>query len=404
MIFGFSPEKIKKDFPILEKNPKVTYLDSACMSLKPKQVIDKMNEYYTDYTSCGGRSLHKFGVRLDEEVSKARREISKFINADEKEIVFTKNSTEAINLVANGLDWEKGDEVIISDKEHSSNLIPWIKLSEEKGIKLVVCESNLDNTFNMKNFEKCFTEKTKLVSIVHVSNLDGVENPILEIVKIAHEKNVRVMIDACQSAPHTEIDVRKLNVDFLAFSGHKMCGPSGVGALYGKMSELEKLKMFIVGGETIKDSTFDEFIKEDIPHRFEAGLQNYSGIIGFGEACKYLNKIGMKKIHEHELRLNKIVTDGLKDNKKIELIGPADSDDRGGIFSFNIRNMGHHEVAKILDSGLNIMVRSGAHCVHEWFNKHKMNGSARASFYFYNTEEDARRFVKAIEEICKLVK
>ncbi|PIN89969.1 selenocysteine lyase [Candidatus Pacearchaeota archaeon CG10_big_fil_rev_8_21_14_0_10_34_76] len=404
MIFGFNAEKIKKDFPILENNPKTIYLDSACISLKPKCVIDKMNEYYYYYTACAGRSSHKFGRRLDEEISSARREIARFISAKEKEIVFTRNATEAINLVISGLSWKKGDEVIITDKEHSSNLIPWIKLAEENGIKVVVCESNLDNTFNMKNFKNCFNEKTKFVSIVHISNLDGVENPINEIAKFSHEKGVKVMIDACQSVPHIEIDVGKIDCDFLAFSGHKMCGPSGTGALYGKFSELEKLKMFIVGGETIKDSSFEDFVPEDIPHRFEAGLQNYSGIIGFGEACRYLRKIGMKNIGKHEHNLNKIITDGLKDNKKVEIIGPADSVLRNGIFNFNIKGMTPHEVAKILDSGYGIMVRGGAHCVHGWFNKHNINGSVRASFYFYNTEEDAMKFIRAVDEISKIAK
>jgi len=392
MIFGFKPEKIRKDFPSIGKG---IYFDSACMSLKPMQVIEKMQEYYMQYPACAGRSVHKFGKRLEDEIDKARREVAKFINSREKEIVFTKNATEALNLVANSIELNKGDEIIITDKEHSSNIIPWLKLKKEKGILIRYCESNEDGSFNLEKFKGLFSNKTKLVSVLHVSNIDGYENPVEDIIKISSKNKVRVMIDACQSVPHKKIDVKRIDCDFLAFSGHKMLGPTGTGVLYGKKEELEKLKMFIVGGETIIDANFDDFEPEEIPARFEAGLQNYSGIIGLGEACRYLNKIGMNNIERHEEKLNKIIYEGLKDY--VEVLGS-----NGGIFNFNIKGMTHHEVAKILDSGYGIMVRSGAHCVHEWYNKHKLNGSVRASFYLYNTEDEARKFVEAVKEISKL--
>lgn len=400
MIFTFKPEKIREDFPVL--NDKIIYLDSACMSLKPMQVIEKMNEYYLEYPACAGRSVHKFGRRLEEEISKARHEVAKLINCKDKEIIFTKNATESINLIANTFDLDKGDEVIITDKEHSSNIIPWLKLQKEDGIKVVICESNKDNTFSLDNFKKCFSGKTRLVSIVHISNLDGVVNPIEEIVSISHKKGVKVLIDACQSIPHKEIDVTKLDCDFLAFSGHKMLGPTGTGVLYGKFKELEKLKQFIVGGETVIDATFEGYKEEEIPAKFEAGLQNYSGIIGLGEACRYLKRIRFSKIKKHEEKLNMIVSEGLAGIKEIEIIGPLDASLRSGIYNFNITGMGAHEVAKILDSGYGIMVRSGAHCVHEWFNKHNIKNSVRASFYLYNTEKEARRFVDAVKEIAQL--
>src|SRR3989344_299423 len=291
---SFNVEKIRKDFPILAKP--IIYFDNACMSLKPKQVIGKMNEYYTEYTACAGRSQHDFGVKLETEVSKARLQLRKFINAKtDNEIIFTRNTTEGINLIANSFGLLRGDEVILSDKEHNSNLIPWLKLAK-KGIKLRFVESNPDNTFNIVNFQKAFSGNTKLVSVVHTSNLDGVTNPLKEIVRLAHAKNVPVLADAAQSMPSQDIDVNSLDVDLLAFSGHKMLGPSGTGVLYGKMAMLEKLDQFMVGGDTVTDSRYDGYEPEEIPARFEAGLQNYSGIIGVAEACRYLEKIGKENV------------------------------------------------------------------------------------------------------------
>ena len=400
MIFKYNVEKIREDFPVLSKS--IIYFDSACMSLKPKQVIDKINEYYNEYPGCAGRSSHKFASRVEEEVAKARNEVKNFINAKyDSEIIFTRNTTESLNLVANSFGLKQGDEVIISDKEHNSNLLPWLKL-QEKGIKVVVVESDQDNTFNLENFRNSFTSNTKLVSVVHVSNLDGVENPIKEIAQITHQNNALLLVDAAQSAPHKELDVRKLDVDFMAFSGHKMLGPTGTGVLYGKKELLEKLDQFIVGGETVIDSTYQDYKKEELPMRFEAGLQDYAGIIGLGEACRYLKKIGLKKVADHETKLNKMITEALVDNEKIELIGPKEAEKRGGIFSFNIKGMDMHHVARMLDKSKSIMTRSGAHCVHSWFNKHNMKGSVRASLYLYNTEEEVKLFVEEIKKILEL--
>jgi len=399
-MFGFNPEKARKDFPILE-NMKGVYFDNACMSLRPKSVIEKMNEYYLQYPGCGGRSEHKISKRVGDEVANARREVKRLINAlSDKEIVFIKNATEAINLVANGLKLKRGDEVIISDKEHNSNLLPWLKL-KKKGIKVKVCESKADNTFNLKAFEKCFSKNTKIVSVVHISNLDGVENPIKDIIRVAHRKNVPVLLDACQSVPHKKIDVKSLDVDYMAFSGHKMLAPSGTGVLYAKKELLENLDSFIVGGGTVYDSTYEDYKPEEIPQRFEAGLQDYSGIIGLGVACRYLRKIGMKNIEGYERRLNKILTEELR--MIVSIIGPEDAELRNGIFSFNVPGMKPLIAAKMLD-GAGFYVRGGAHCVHSWFNKHEMEGCVRASFYFYNTEDEARRFVEAVKKIVKMVK
>ncbi|MBU0907798.1 MAG: cysteine desulfurase [Nanoarchaeota archaeon] len=400
-MFGFNVEKVRKDFPVLSQ--RLVYFDNACMSLKPKQVVEKMNEYYEKYPACGGRSGHRLSREVDYQVELARREVQKLIGAgSQEEIIFVRNATEGINLVAHGLDWEKGDEVIVTDKEHNSNLIPWLKLKEE-GVVVRVCKGNEDGTFNLKNLRDCLSKKTKLVAVVHVSNLDGVENPIADIVKTAHANGVWVLVDGAQSVPHKEVDVRKLDVDFFAFSGHKALGPTGTGVLYGKKDLLNKMCQFIVGGQTVLDSTYEGYDEELLPKKFEAGLQDYAGIIGLGEACRYLKRIGLKEIEKQEEKLNKLATSLLSGNEKIELIGPREAEKRSGVFTFNVKGMRSHDVAKMLDASKGIAVRSGAFCVHSWFNAHKIDGAVRASFYLYNTEDEVRVFVKEVEKICELV-
>lgn len=407
--------KIRHDFPVLSRKiggKPIVYMDSACMSLRPIQVIDALNDYYKNFPACGGRSMHKLGIKVTQEVEKAREILKKFFNAKtSKEIVFTKNTTEAINLVANSLGFEKGDIVIISDREHNSNLMPWQVLKETKGVVHEIVKSNPDNTFNIDNFKEIINNnknKIKLVSMVHTSNLDGYTLPVKEIIKIAHGNKALVMLDAAQSAPHKEINVRKLDVDFLACSGHKMLGPSGIGVLYAKHRLLEKMPPFMVGGDTVMNTTYDSFQLEEPPEKFEAGLQHYAGMIGMGAAAKYLMKIGRKNINKHEIKLNKIVSDGFNDIntnniKKINIIGPKNPELRSGIVSFNIKNMDPHEVAGMLDASANIMVRSGMHCVHSWFNAHNIKGSVRASLYIYNTEEEAKLLVEEVKKIIKVV-
>jgi len=398
-------EKIRKDFPILEKKFKgkpIIYFDNACMSLRPHQVIEKMNEYYEEYSACAGRSVHKFGTRVTEEYEKARDMIAKHIGAKKpQEIVFTRNTTEGLNLVAKSLNLNKNDVVITSDREHNSNLIPW-QMLKNKGVVHKIVYSNADMTFNLENLKKMLNKQVKLVSIVHTSNLDGYTLPVKEIIKLAHDNGSLVMLDAAQSMPHKKIDVRKLDVDFLAFSGHKMLGPSGTGVLYGKYDLLEEMNVFLVGGDTIQNTTYDshEFLKP--PEKFEAGLQNYAGMIGLAEATRYLDKIGKDNIEKHEIELNKIITNGIADIKGLKIIGPEQPELRSGIISFNIEGINHHDIAIMLDDIANIMIRSGQHCVHSWFNAHKIEGSARASLYLYNTKEEAEMFIHNLKEIAKL--
>src|SRR3989344_2288087 len=306
MMFGYNAEKIRKDFPVL-KQP-IIYFDNACMSLKPVHVLKKMEEYYTKYTACAGRSSHRLAAKVEEEVDLSRMEIKRFINAKSaKEIIFTRNTTEGINIVANSIGLKKGDEVLITDKEHNSNLVPWLKM-RNKGVTLKIARTNPDGTLVIGHFSSLLGNKTKLVSVVFTSNVDGVTNPVKYISKIAHENGSLLLVDGAQAVPSMEVDVRNLDVDFLAFSGHKMLGPTGTGVLYGKESVLDKMEQFIVGGETVIDTTHESYKMEELPMRFEAGLQDYAGIIGFGEACRYLNNVGMKKISQHESVLNSIIT------------------------------------------------------------------------------------------------
>lgn len=402
-------KKIREDFVVLNKPIKgksLVYFDNACMSLKPKQVVDKINEYYNDYPACGERGKHKLSQKVTEEVWNARKILQKFINAkSEKDIIFTKNTTESLNIVAQSFALNQGDVVLTTDKEHNSNLLPWQKMTKLKGITHEVVLSNSDNTFSLDNFEKKLREnkgKVKLVSMVHTSNMDGTTIPAKEIIKLSHDFGAKVMLDAAQSAPHKELDVRKLDVDFIAFSGHKMLGPTGTGILYGKPELLEKLAPFVVGGGTVKDSTYTTAEWEEVPECFEPGLQDYAGILGFGAAAQYLMKLGLKNVEEQEYLLNKEISERLLQLSQIGLIGPKDPKLRAGIFSFNIKKMDPHTVAVILDQSSNIAVRSGAHCVHSWFNAHNLKGTVRASTYLYNTIEEARFFVEKVKDVMKL--
>ncbi|HDD45923.1 MAG TPA: cysteine desulfurase [Candidatus Aenigmarchaeota archaeon] len=395
--------KIREDFPLLKRRingKKIVYFDSACMSLKPKQVINAMLEYYELFPSCVGRSTHRLGNEATEAYMKAREEIANFINARPEEIVFLKNATEAINLVAHSFDFKKGDVVITTDKEHNSNMLPWKILEERAGIKHVIIKTT--KHFDFDRFEKN-VKKAKLVSVVHISNFDGSVMPIKEIIEIAHGNDVPVLIDAAQSVPHTKIDVKKLDADFIAFSGHKMLGPTGTGCLYGKYEALKSLKPFITGGETVSNTTYKSYEMLDPPERFEAGLQNYAGFIGLGEAARYLRRVGLDNIEEREEKINRKITKSILD-LGFSIIGPKDARERKSILSFYKEGIDVYEVALLLDEMANIMVRAGKHCAHSWFNSHGIKGSVRLSFYLYNTLKEAEIFIKSMQEIVKIFK
>jgi cysteine desulfurase/selenocysteine lyase len=383
------PMTIRRDFPLFqdeEAEYKIIYFDNACMTLRPKPVIDKIMEYYSEYPGCGGRSLHKISSRVTDEYEGARDRIAGFIGAPDRDgIVFTKNTTEAINLLSHSFRFEKGDKVLGTDHEHNSNLVPWVHLMQEGLIKYEPVLSDSDNTFDIEMFKE-MVPGTRLVSMVHVSNLDGTMIPAKEVVEIAHDHGALVLLDCAQSVPHMKLDMDEMDLDFLAFSGHKAMGPTGTGVLAGKMDLISELRPYIIGGDTVQETRYSEVEFLDPPKRFEAGLQHYPGFIALGTALDYLEKIGMDIVHEHEIELNAHATERLRD--LVNIIGPLDHRKRGGIIPFQVEKLNSHDVAMMLDELANIAIRSGRHCVHSWFNARKVESTARASFYLYNTREE----------------
>lgn len=400
-------KRLRQDFPLLQdrdgRKP-IIYFDNACQTLRPRCVLDAIDQYYTQSSACSGRSMHQLAAEVTRGVDQARAATAKFLNAPRKEeIVFTRNTTEGINLVANALHLQKDDVVLISDKEHNSNLIPWQMLAKKQGIQVKIVPSHPDNTFDLTAFEHLLGRQVKLVSFGYTSNLDGVTIPAPEIIKKAHQNGSLVLLDAAQAAPHRKINVKALDVDFIAFSGHKILGPSGMGVLFGKYQLLDSLDTFMVGGDTVSTSTYTscEFLPP--PEKFEAGLQDYAGIFGLGAAVKYLEEVGFDAIQKQELLLNEAITAEIKDIPRLKLIGPADARLRGGIVSFYIEGIDSHRIALMLDQMAAIMVRSGQHCVHSWFNAHQIKGSVRASFYFYNTLDEASQFTANLKKILKVL-
>ncbi|MHA2385486.1 MAG: aminotransferase class V-fold PLP-dependent enzyme [Candidatus Thorarchaeota archaeon] len=378
-------------------------MDSACMSLKPRQVIDAMVEYYENFPACAGRSVHRLSHEVEESRKNARITMRKFIGAKrDEEIIFTRNTTEGLNLVTSSLDYNSRTAILTTDREHNSSLVSCQMAAQRKGLKHLVVRSNADNTFNMDSFEDALTPDVKLVSFVWSSNLDGYSIPVGKVIQAAHDNGSLVLLDAAQTAPHHEINVRKLDVDFLAFSGHKMLGPTGTGILYVKEEHYEDLNPYMVGGETVDWSTYEkqEFLPP--PQRYEAGLQNYSGELGLAAAADYLKSVGLSKIEKHENELTKMIHDGLSQIDGATVVGLQDPEQRGGITSFNINGVMYHDVAMIMNRNYNIMVRSGQHCVHSWFTANSIEGSVRASFYLYNTRDEAHTFIEAAEAVAKL--
>ncbi len=400
--------KIRADFPTLEardgRKP-VIYFDNACQTLRPRQVIETIQRYYQEFPACSGRSMHRMAAEVTSEIDQARERVAKFLNAGRKEeIIFTRNTTEGVNLIASTLNWKTGDVILVSDKEHNSNLIPWQMVAKRHGAILRIVRTREDNTFDMEAFEQALKAgPVRLVAMGYTSNLDGVTIPAAEIIKRAHRQGALVFLDAAQTVPHQRVNVRALDVDFLAFSGHKMLGPSGTGVLYGKYRLLEQLEPFLVGGDTVSTSTYDSCQFLPPPEKFEAGLQDYAGIMGLAAAVQYLQSIGYETIEKQERMLNEFLSEGLEEIPGVRIIGPSDPRLRGGIVSFYVEGIDHHRIALMLDQMANIAVRSGQHCVHSWFNARGVIGSVRASVYVYNTLEEAKLFLDSLIKIRKVL-
>ena len=395
--------KFRQDFPTLGGDNPPIYLDNACMTLRPKPVIEAIRSYYEESPGCGGRSVHRYATTVSRKMMNCRKKIAELFNANESnEIIFTKNATHSLNQVAKGLSWNKGDVVLTTDREHNSNLVPWLQLEEEQGIDHRVVKSNDDNTFNLENFENACAEagsNLKMVSLSHVGNLDGIATPVKQAAKIAKDFGALVCIDGAQSTPHMKVDVQDLGIDFMAFSIHKMMGPSGMGGLWGRMDLLEGMRSITSGGSTVDTSHYDSLTWSRPPARFEGGLGNYAGILGTSAAIDYISNIDLDAVHEHEVSLNRIMTSILKDVNGLRIIGPEDASQRGGICSILLDNIDAHDIAILLDEAASVMVRSGMHCVHSWFNAKGIDrGSLRASAYLYNTEDEVKLFAETLVE------
>ena len=395
--------KYRSDFPTLNREKPPVYLDNACMTLRPFPVIEAIRSYYEDSPGCGGRSVHRYATIVSRKMSECRKKISELFNANNSnEIIFTKNATHSLNQVAKGLSWEKGDVILTTDREHNSNLVPWLQLEEEQGVDHRVVKSNEDNTFNIEAFEDACAsagDKLKMVSLSHVGNLDGIAVPVKEAARIAKDHGAMVCVDGAQSTPHMKVDVQDLGVDFMAFSIHKMMGPSGMGGLWGRMELLENMRSIQSGGSTVETSHYDSLEWSKPPAKFEGGLGNYAGILGTSAAIDYISNIDLNAVHEHEISLNRIMTSKLKDVDGISIIGPEDPSKRGGICGLLMEKVDAHDIAILLDEAVDVMVRSGMHCVHSWFNSKGIDrGSLRASAYLYNTEEEVKLFADTLVE------
>ncbi len=399
-------EHIRKDFPILheKRNGKpIIYFDNAATALKPVQVIDAVNYYYRECPANVHRGLHALSEEASQLFEQAHEKVARFIGAKSDETVFTRNTTESINLVAYSLlcdgFFKKGDEILVSRLEHHSNLVPWQFVSQKTGAELKFVELNKDFTLNMKDFESKISRKTKIVAIAHASNTVATINPVKEIGKKAKENGSLFLVDAAQSAPHLELDAKKINADFIAFSGHKMLGPTGIGALYGRKEVLEKMQPFLYGGSMIQNVSWHNSSWAKLPDKFEAGTPHIAGAIGFGAAVDYLQKIGMQNVREHEKELLKHAFKRLQEMPQIKTHCPHDSEKQCGIVLFDNAKIEAHDLALALDEAENIAIRSGMHCAEPIVSSINPKGLARASFYIYNTKEEIDVFVETLKKI-----
>ncbi|MCY2686325.1 aminotransferase class V-fold PLP-dependent enzyme [Salinimicrobium sp. TH3] len=397
---NFDVETIRKDFPILsrEVNGKpLVYFDNAATSQTPQQVINAIVDYYTRYNANIHRGVHTLSQEATDAYEQARVKVQKHFNAAQShEIIFTSGTTHAINLVASGFSslLKEGEEIIVSALEHHSNIVPWQMLCERTGAKLKVIPMNDDGTLNMKEYEKLLSEKTKLVFVNHVSNALGTINPVEEIIDKAHGVGAAVLLDGAQAAPHIKANVQELDVDFYVVSAHKMCGPTGVGMLYGKEEWLKKLPPYQGGGEMIATVTFEKTTYADLPHKFEAGTPDICGGIAFGAALDYMNSIGFENIASYEHELLEYATEKLQEIEGLRIYGT--SAEKTAVISFNICDIHPYDIGTIIDK-LGIAVRTGHHCAQPVMDYYKIPGTVRASFSFYNTKEEIDIFVEAVK-------
>ncbi len=396
-------QKIRAQFPILSQqvNGKpLIYFDNGATSQKPQVVIDAIVNYYSKINANIHRGVHTLSQMATDAYEEARKKIQTHFNVKHSyEIILTSGTTESINLVANGFSslLKKGDEIIVSALEHHSNIVPWQMLCEQTGARLLVIPMSYDGELMMNEYEKLLSSKTKLVFCNHISNALGTINPIEYIIKKAHEVGAAVLIDGAQACPHLKPDLQKLDVDFYVTSAHKMCGPTGVGILYGKEEWLRKLPPYKGGGEMIATVTFEKTTYADLPHKFEAGTPNICGGIVFGTAIDYMNEIGFDNIAKQERELLEYGTKKLLEIEGVEIYGPKDLDHKASVISFNIKGIHPYDIGTIIDK-LGIAVRTGHHCAQPIMDFYKIPGTIRASFAFYNTKEEIDIFVEGVKK------
>ena len=401
---------LRNDFPIFKKKingKELVYLDNASTTQKPYSVIDSITDFYTNYNSNIHRAVYQLAEEATELYEQSRKKIANFISVRPEEIVFTRNTTESINLIAHS--WarsnlKKDDGIVITELEHHSNIVPWQILSQEIGTRLEYVGIDENGFLDLEHMiELISSKKVKLVSLSHMSNVLGTIVPIEEIIKVAHQHGIPVIVDGAQSVPHMPVNVKNMDCDFLVFSAHKMLGPTGVGVLYAKKEFLEKMRPFMGGGDMIKEVFKFHTNYNEVPYKFEAGTPNIADVVGFGAAIDYLEKIGMENIRKHEKSLTDYALESILSLKYVTVYGPRDPKYRGGVISFNIADIHPHDLATIMnDHG--IAIRSGHHCAQVLMQRLDVPATSRASFYIYNTKEEIDKFVNAIKEAGRIFK
>lgn len=397
-------DKIRSDFPVLQSNPKLIYLDSAATSLKPRPVLEAMDAYYNEFTANTGRGSHRLARMATEKFEKARADVAGFVGAKGSSLVFTKNVTEAVNLVAVSLErmghFKAGDEIAVGFFEHHANLIPWQQLCERTGAKLKAVNLRPDFTLDMEDLRRKVTKKTKMVSMAHVANTVASIQPVKEIAGIAHDSGALCFIDGAQAVPHLEVDVRKIGADFYGFSSHKMLGPTGIGALYAKEELLGKMPPFNFGGGIIKSVSFEKTVFADGRNKFEPGTQPIADALGFAEGCRYLKKLGMASIRGHEKKLTARALEGFGQINGLKMYCPQNPEKQAGVILFDVLGLDPLDLGVGLDEGANIAVRTGFMCAEPIVRSINPEGLVRASFYAYNTIEEIDALASEVAAIA----
>ena len=397
---------IKSDFPILSQKvngKELVYLDNAATTQKPEAVIKAIERYYKESNANIHRGVHALSQKATELYEKARENISTFINSEsEKQIIFVRGATEAINLVANSYVrplLNQGDEIIISQMEHHANIVPWQLICDEKKAKLKILPMNQKGELILDNLETIISKKTKFMAINHVSNSLGTINPADEIVKVAHQHNIKILVDGAQAVQHIPIDIQNIGADFYCFSGHKLYGPTGIGILYGKKQLLDEMPPYQGGGDMIKSVTFDRTTYNNVPHKFEAGTPNISGVIGLSAAVDYVKEIGIEEISKHEYELLEYASEELRKIDDVDIIGNAE--DKASVISFVIKNIHPHDIGTIMDSD-GVAIRAGKHCTDPVMDFYCIPATARASFAAYNNKDDVDKLIKSVKKAIEV--